>query len=99
LGVDLWYIKPWPFILGGIYLSPVSSCSFVVADYKKALYCPRHHPFARLDMTLKPFHYDYAVIGGGSGGLGSARRASGVYGAKTVVIESKRIGGTCVNVG
>ncbi|PSS27302.1 hypothetical protein M430DRAFT_46407 [Amorphotheca resinae ATCC 22711] len=42
---------------------------------------------------------DYLVIGGGSGGLASARRASGYYGAKTIVVESKRLGGTCVNVG
>ncbi|KAI9801389.1 MAG: GTP-binding protein gtr1 [Sarcosagium campestre] len=42
---------------------------------------------------------DYLVIGGGSGGLASARRASGLYGVKTIAIESKRLGGTCVNVG
>jgi len=42
---------------------------------------------------------DYLVIGGGSGGLASARRASGFYGAKTIAVESKRLGGTCVNVG
>ncbi|KAL9097237.1 MAG: hypothetical protein Q9165_000664 [Trypethelium subeluteriae] len=42
---------------------------------------------------------DYLVIGGGSGGLASARRASGMYGAKTIAIESSRLGGTCVNVG
>ncbi|KAH8596491.1 glutathione reductase-like protein [Bisporella sp. PMI_857] len=42
---------------------------------------------------------DYLVIGGGSGGLASARRASGIHGAKTIAIESKRLGGTCVNVG
>ncbi|KAI9688482.1 MAG: Glutathione reductase [Bathelium mastoideum] len=42
---------------------------------------------------------EYLVIGGGSGGLASARRASGIYGAKTISIENKRLGGTCVNVG
>ena len=42
---------------------------------------------------------DYLVIGGGSGGLASARRASGIHGAKTIAIESNRLGGTCVNVG
>lgn len=42
---------------------------------------------------------DYLVIGGGSGGLASARRASGMYGAKTIAVENKRLGGTCVNVG
>lgn len=42
---------------------------------------------------------DYLVIGGGSGGLASARRASGYYSARTIAIESNRLGGTCVNVG
>ncbi|KAF4335407.1 glutathione reductase [Fusarium beomiforme] len=42
---------------------------------------------------------DLLVIGGGSGGLASARRASGRYGAKVIVVESKRLGGTCVNAG
>ncbi|ORY83015.1 glutathione reductase, partial [Protomyces lactucae-debilis] len=44
--------------------------------------------------------YDYLVIGGGSGGLASARRAAGLYGAKVAIVEgSGRLGGTCVNVG
>ncbi|MEL7372264.1 MAG: FAD-dependent oxidoreductase, partial [Myxococcota bacterium] len=43
-------------------------------------------------------HFDYLVIGGGSGGLASARRAS-KHGAKVGIIESGRLGGTCVNVG
>lgn len=42
---------------------------------------------------------DYLVIGGGSGGLASARRASGQHGAKVIAVESNRLGGTCVNVG
>lgn len=43
--------------------------------------------------------YDFIVIGGGSGGSGAARRASGWYKAKTLIIENNRSGGTCVNVG
>nr|AAF22039.1 glutathione reductase [Candida albicans] len=45
-------------------------------------------------------HFDYLVIGGGSGGVASARRAA-KYGAKVLLIESnfKKFGGTCVNVG
>ena len=43
-------------------------------------------------------HYDYLVIGGGSGGLATAQRAA-EYGARVAVIESQRLGGTCVNVG
>ena len=42
--------------------------------------------------------YDYIVIGGGSGGIASARRAA-QYGAKVALIEYGRLGGTCVNVG
>jgi glutathione reductase (NADPH) len=41
---------------------------------------------------------DYLVIGGGSGGLASARRAAS-YGARVAVIEAGPLGGTCVNVG
>ncbi len=41
---------------------------------------------------------DYLVIGGGSGGIASARRAAS-YGARVGVIEASAIGGTCVNVG
>jgi glutathione reductase (NADPH) len=43
--------------------------------------------------------YDYIVLGGGSGGSGSGRRAAGWYKAKTLIVESGRSGGTCVNVG
>jgi glutathione reductase (NADPH) len=42
--------------------------------------------------------FDLISIGGGSGGLACAQRAA-EYGAKTAVIESHRLGGTCVNVG
>ncbi len=43
-------------------------------------------------------HYDYLVIGGGSGGIASARRAA-EHGAKVGIVEAGAIGGTCVNVG
>lgn len=42
--------------------------------------------------------YDYLVIGGGSGGIASARRAA-QHGARVALIENNRMGGTCVNVG
>lgn len=42
--------------------------------------------------------FDYVVIGGGSGGVATARRAA-EYGARVVLIEGSRLGGTCVNVG
>ncbi|MDJ0747997.1 MAG: glutathione-disulfide reductase [Woeseiaceae bacterium] len=42
--------------------------------------------------------FDLLVIGGGSGGLAHAQRAS-EYGARAAVVESGPLGGTCVNVG
>lgn len=48
--------------------------------------------------------YDYISIGGGSGGMASARRAA-TYGAKVLVVERGRkydgagLGGTCVHYG
>src|ERR1700722_9648778 len=42
--------------------------------------------------------FDLVVIGGGSGGLAGAQRAA-EYGARVALIESGRLGGTCVNVG
>ena len=42
--------------------------------------------------------YDYLVVGGGSGGIASARRAA-MYGKKVALFETKKLGGTCVNVG
>ncbi|TPX17091.1 uncharacterized protein E0L32_003209 [Thyridium curvatum] len=42
---------------------------------------------------------DYLVIGGGSGGLASARMASSKFGTKAMIVEGARLGGTCVNVG
>jgi glutathione reductase (NADPH) len=42
--------------------------------------------------------WDYLVIGGGSGGIASARRAA-AHGARVALIEAGRLGGTCVNLG
>ena len=46
----------------------------------------------------KKYDYDLIAIGAGSGGLSVAERAA-AYGAKCAVVESGKIGGTCVNVG
>lgn len=43
-------------------------------------------------------HYDLIAIGGGSGGLAVAERAAQL-GRKVAIIESHRLGGTCVNKG
>lgn len=37
-------------------------------------------------------HFDYLVIGGGSGGVASARRAAS-YGAKVALVEGAALGG------
>ena len=44
------------------------------------------------------YDYDLLVLGAGSGGIATARRAA-QYGAKVGIIESDRLGGTCVNRG
>lgn len=46
--------------------------------------------------TVKEF--DYLVIGGGSGGIASSRRAK-EFNVSVGLIEHQRLGGTCVNVG
>ena len=51
------------------------------------------HPAAADSNTAR---FDFLVIGGGSGGLAGARRASEL-GANTAVIESHKLGGTCVS--
>ena len=47
------------------------------------------------DQAMTSFDVDLFVIGGGSGGVRAARIASG-YGAKVMMAEEYRVGGTCV---
>ncbi len=54
-------------------------------------------PFS-MEFTVSNQAFDLISIGGGSGGLACAQRAA-EYGAKAAVLESHRLGGTCVNVG
>ncbi|MCH2110571.1 MAG: FAD-dependent oxidoreductase, partial [Polyangiaceae bacterium] len=42
--------------------------------------------------------FDLIVIGGGSGGLATARRAAS-YGVRVALVEAAELGGTCVNRG
>src|SRR5216683_5462450 len=51
-----------------------------------------------MEFTVSTQAFDLISVGGGSGGLACAQRAA-EYGAKACVIESLRLGGTCVNVG
>ncbi len=44
------------------------------------------------------FDFDLLVIGAGSGGARAARFAAG-FGARVAIVESRYLGGTCVNVG
>lgn len=49
--------------------------------------------------TSHSYDYDLIVIGGGSGGVSTAKRSATLYHQKVAIIESVRWGGTCVNVG
>uniref|UniRef100_A0AAY4DV51 Glutathione reductase, mitochondrial n=1 Tax=Denticeps clupeoides TaxID=299321 RepID=A0AAY4DV51_9TELE len=55
-------------------------------------------PVGRAMASDAPLRFDFLVVGGGSGGLAGARRAAEL-GASAAVVESHRLGGTCVNVG
>jgi glutathione reductase (NADPH) len=44
-------------------------------------------------------HFDLIAIGGGSGGLSAPEWAARYYGKRCAIIESKALGGTCVNAG
>ncbi|MFW6341959.1 MAG: glutathione-disulfide reductase, partial [Halothiobacillaceae bacterium] len=43
-------------------------------------------------------HYDLIALGGGSGGLAVAEKAAS-FGRKVAVVEPRKLGGTCVNLG
>lgn len=74
-------------------------CSF---NYRQQLFSSfRRHGVIRRTMASDPTateitRFDFLVIGGGSGGLAGARRASEL-GASSAVIESHKLGGTCVS--
>ncbi|KAJ5983304.1 hypothetical protein N7481_005403 [Penicillium waksmanii] len=88
-------------------LKPFSSPSSSTAPSSRLSSITRHFASSpslesKTSSTMAPVdvqQYDYIVLGGGSGGSGSGRRAAGWYGAKTLIVESGRSGGTCVNVG
>lgn len=86
---------PMPYMTRLISTSPQLLCFY------PTLASSRLASISRQLSIMAPIakQYDFIVIGGGSGGSGAARRASGWYGAKTLLVENKRNGGTCVNVG
>ena len=42
------------------------------------------------------YDYDLITIGAGSGGVRASRFAAANHGARSAVIENRRVGGTCV---
>lgn len=42
-------------------------------------------------------HFQYLVLGGGSGGIASARRAA-EFGVSVALVENGPLGGTCVSL-
>ncbi len=44
---------------------------------------------------MADYEYDLIVLGAGSGGLATAKRAAS-YGARVAIVEADRVGGTCV---
>src|ERR1700684_3634602 len=68
------------------------------ASYDPGQYIIGFYLYFGMEFTVSDQAFDLISVGGGSGGLACAQRAA-EYGAKTAVIESQRLGGTCVNVG
>ncbi|KAG9330376.1 hypothetical protein JZ751_025568 [Albula glossodonta] len=67
-------------------------------DMKLEVLRHRAHILRRMMASDSVTRFDFLVIGGGSGGLAGARRAAEL-GATAAVVESHKLGGTCVNVG
>jgi hypothetical protein len=85
--------------LASVELSRVGSSAKSPAPVSRLAGLSRHFSSSSSKMAPVTKQYDYIVIGGGSGGSGAARRASGWYGAKTCIIDAGVSGGCCVNVG
>ena len=71
----------------------IAACARLAAEFAAAF--TAKFPRRRYRMTNQ---FDLIVIGGGSGGIAAARRAA-EYGARVLLFERGRLGGTCVNVG
>src|SRR3984885_12880698 len=68
------------------------------ASYEPGQYIIGFYLHFGMEFTVSDQAFDLISVGGGSGGLACAQRAA-EYGARAAVIESQRLGGTCVNVG
>lgn len=73
-------------------------CQFKMLRTKLTSHAPRLARALSASRALQT-EYDYLVIGAGSGGMASARRAASYPGTRVAVVEQARLGGTCVNVG
>src|SRR5262249_23457837 len=66
-------------------------CTIILAPARSA----RYGTAAHRNVVMAQYDVDLFVIGGGSGGVRAARIAAN-YGAKVMIAEEYRVGGTCV---
>ncbi|KAH7040695.1 putative glutathione reductase [Microdochium trichocladiopsis] len=96
-------MPPFASLLGRVSAATAASSSASPAVSRIAVSrlssVSRHFSSTARIMAPISTETDYLVIGGGSGGLASARMASGKFGVKAMIVEAGRLGGTCVNVG
>ncbi|RYO79187.1 hypothetical protein DL762_008298 [Monosporascus cannonballus] len=91
-------MRPLGIVLGRISIVTTNTTPYKTAAVRLASFS-KH--FSTTPQTMAPIskETDFLVIGGGSGGLASARKASSQFGVRSMIVEAGRLGGTCVNVG
>jgi hypothetical protein len=80
-------------------ISRLNALLYVMKSHAAWLHILMLRQLFRLLSRMPPVakKFDYLVIGGGSGGIASARRAT-EFGVSVAVIEHGRLGGTCVGI-
>lgn len=70
-----------------------------LCKYRKLFFSIQHRfcSTSAVRMAPIPKKFDYLVLGAGSGGIASVRRAA-EFGVKGAVIEKGALGGTCVGI-
>uniref|UniRef100_A0A1I8ESR7 glutathione-disulfide reductase n=1 Tax=Wuchereria bancrofti TaxID=6293 RepID=A0A1I8ESR7_WUCBA len=86
----------WLSSIGSAQVPTQKLYTSVLLNSKKFLSTLNNRYTMSGDNSIK--RYDYLVIGGGSGGIASARRAA-EFKISVGLIEEMRLGGTCVNKG
>ncbi|XP_038849553.1 glutathione reductase, mitochondrial isoform X1 [Salvelinus namaycush] len=82
-----------------VIIIPFARMQVLLFSLRRLLSPSYRHKLIRRSMASDATtRFDFLVIGGGSGGLAGARRAAEL-GATAAVVESHKLGGTCVNVG